>query len=183
MPHRVLILQIVLGAVFALSSCSVFKFAKIYTSSDKPRGSLYGDIYRKDSTSYRIGKLNDNWKRVKLDYGDLFFTNNRNTSAITVNSTCDPKKVNYSLSALSGTLLVGIKGKKLRDREIMTVDGEETLFSVYDAEFEGDRLRIATAVLKKGLCIYDFSYSNIDDQFNLFLNDFVEFISGFTVLE
>ena len=184
MPQRVLILQIILGAVFMLSSCSAFKFAKIYASSDNENnGALYGDIFTKDSTSYRIGTLGENWKVVNSEYGDLFFVNSKKDSAITVNSTCDPNKIKYSLEVLSGSLLVGIKGKKPVDKEIININGEEALFAVYDAEFEGDQLRIATAVFKKTDCIYDFTYSNINNEFDIYLEEFIGFISGFKVLE
>ena len=182
MYTRLLILPIFAVTILALSSCSVFKFAKIYTSSDPGSGELHGDVYKTELTSYRIGNLGDNWKRVKIDYGDLFFANNNKTSAITVNSSCGPNKANYSLSALSGSLLVGLKGKELIDRELVVIDGEEALFSVYDAEFEGDDLKIATAVFKKGQCVYDFSYSNINDDFDTYLEEFVKFLSEFRVL-
>ena len=183
MYNRLLILPIVLATILTLSSCSVFKFAKIYTSSDPGSGELQGDVYKTELTSYRIGSLGDNWKRVNIDYGDLFYASRNRTSAITVNSSCGPNKSKYSLSALAGSLLVGIKGKKLVERELVQVDGQDALFSVYDAEFEGNDLKIATVVFKKGQCVYDFSYSNINDEFETYLKEFVKFISEFRVLD
>ncbi len=183
MYNRLLILPIVLVTILTLSSCSVFKFAKIYTSSDPGSGELQGDVYKTELTSYRIGSLGDNWKRVNIDYGDLFYASRNRTSAITVNSSCGPNKSKYSLSALAGSLLVGIKGKKLVERELVQVDGQDALFSVYDAEFEGNDLKIATVVFKKGQCVYDFSYSNINDEFETYLKEFVKFISEFRVLD
>ena len=183
MYTRLFIFPILLFTVLILSSCSVFKFAKIYASSDPGSGELHGDVYKSELTSYRIGKLGNDWKRVKIDYGDLFYTNKDKTSAITVNSSCGPNKTKYSLSALAGSLLVGIKGKKLVEREQVPVDGQDALFSVYEAEFEGDDLKIATVVFKKGQCVYDFSYSNINNEFNTYLNEFVKFISEFRVLD
>lgn len=180
---RLLILPIIAFTVLTLNSCSVFKFAKIYTSSDPGSGELHGDVYKTELTSYRIGSLGNNWKRVDIEYGDLFYTNESKTSAITVNSSCGPNKANYSLSALSGSLLVGVKGKQLIDRELVVIDGEEALFAVYDAVFEGDDLKIATAVFKKGQCVYDFSYSNINNEFDVYLEQFVKFISEFRVLD
>ena len=183
MTNRVFVFLILVLSLSALNSCSVFKFAKIYTSSDKENGRLFGDVYKKDSTSYRIGELSSDWKRANIDYGDLFFTNKNKTAAITVNSTCDTAKVNYSLSALSGSLLIGIKGKKLVDREVINIDNEEALFSVYDSTVEEDQLKIATAVFTKGECVYDFSYTNISDNFDQYFNDFIEFLGSFRVLE
>ena len=78
---------------------------------------------------------------------------------------------------------MGIKGKKLVERELVKVDGQDALFSLYDAEFEGDDLKIATVVFKKVQCVYDFSYSNINDEFDTYLKEFVEFISEFRVLD
>jgi len=181
MINRVFFLLVL--SLIVLSSCSVFKFAKIYTSTDKESGILSGDVYKKNSTSYRIGKLSSDWKRVNIDYGDLFFANNNKTAAITVNSTCESGKVDYSLSALSGSLLIGIKGKKLIRRELITVDNEEALFSVYDASVDEERLMIATVVFIKGDCVYDFTYSNISQNFDQYINDFIEFLEKFSVME
>ena len=166
-----------------LNSCSVFRFAKIYTSSDKKKGMLYGDVYKKGQTSYRIGNLESDWKRLNIDYGDLFFANKNKTAAITVNSSCGTSKVSYSLSALSGSLLIGIKGKKLLERELVKIDNEDALFSVYEAKVDEDQLKIATAVFIRGECVYDFTYTNISDNFNRYLNDFIEFLAKFSVLE
>ena len=182
MYTRLLILPILIVVVLMVSSCSVFKFAQIYTSSEPGNGELNGNIFTSDQTRYRIGDLGDNWKLVNIDYGDLFFTNNK-SSAITVNSSCSPKKANYSLSVLAGSLLVGIAGKKLIGRELIQVDGEDALFSLYDAEVEGDNIKIATVVFKKGQCVYDFSYLNINNEFDTYINEFVEFLSEFRVLD
>ena len=181
MIKKVFIL-LVLSSV-AFSSCSVFRFAKIYGSSDQEKGVLTGDLYSKNSTSYRIGELNSDWKRVKIDYGYLFFANKNKTAAITVNSTCESGKTEYSLRALSGSLLIGIKGKKLLGREEIVVDNEKALLSVYDAVVDQDRLKIATVVFIKGECVYDFSYTNISDNFDLYFNDFIGFLAEFSVLE
>ena len=181
MIKKVFIL-LVLSSV-AFSSCSVFRFAKIYGSSDQEKGVLTGNVYSKDSTSYRIGELSGEWKRENIDYGDLFFANKNKTAAITVNSTCESGKAEYSLSALSGSLLIGIKGKKLLAREAIVVNNEQALLSVYDAVVDQDRLKIATVVFIKGECVYDFSYTNISDNFDLYFNDFIGFLAKFSVLE
>ncbi|MGI9534551.1 MAG: hypothetical protein ACR2NW_06340 [Thermodesulfobacteriota bacterium] len=183
MTNRVLVFLILLLPLAFLNSCSVFKFAKIYSSSDKENGKLFGDVYKKSSTSYKIGELKSDWKRVNIDYGDIFFTNKDKNAAITVNSTCETSKVNYSLSALSGSLLIGIKEKKLIGRDVISIDDEEALLSVYNAGVEGDKLKIATVVFTKNECIYDFSYSNISNNFDLYYNDFIEFLEEFRVLE
>ena len=167
----------------AFSSCSVIKFAKIYLSSDREEGKLIGDVYTKRSTNYRIGELDSDLQKVDINYGDLFFANKNNTAAVTVNSTCQTSKVNNSLSSLSGSLLIGIKEKKLLERNLIYIDDEEALFSVYKAQVEGSRLKIATAVFIKGECVYDFSYSNVSDNFDLYFNNFKEFLGKFSVLE
>lgn len=182
MYTRLLILPVFVALALTISSCSVFKFAKIYASSDPGSGQLQGDVYTTDLTSYRIGTLANNWKRVNIDYGDLFFTNKKRTSAITVNSSCGPNKTKYSLTALAGSLLVGIKGKQLIERELIQVDGQEALFSLYDAKYEGEDLKISTVVFKKEQCVYDFSYSNINDEFDTYFKEFVTFLSKFRVL-
>ena len=57
------------------------------------------------------------------------------------------------------------------------------LCSRYMIKFEGDDIKLATVVFKKGQCVYDFSYLNINNEFDTYLKEFVKFISEFRVLD
>jgi|GEM_PF-645189 len=170
--------------ILLCSSCSVVKFAKIYSSADtvESRGELKRNIYRTDRTTYKIGSLAPGWKRIKSERGDLFFWNKHKDSTITVDSICDEIKTKYDLKALSDSLITGIKDKKLLKRDNITISSVDALYSQYEGIFEDESIGISTIVLKKGKCIYDLSYSSIANEFNKNLDEFLDFSADFEVV-
>lgn len=170
-------------SVLFLNSCSLVKFVGYYRSADSENnGKLNGLIYTSDDTTYKIGALPDDWKRLNIKGGDLAFSSSLSDSTITVNSTCDPKKKNYSLKALSESLLIGIKDKKAVKREETSVDGQKALSSTYTGSINDAPVKIETVVFRKGECIYDFTYASPPDSFDDGMVIFKEFISQFRVL-
>lgn len=177
-----LFICILLSSVL-LSACSVTRFVGYYVSSgDGGGGTLSGDIYKTDDTSYRIGSLPSGWERQNVKGGDLVFQNASLNATISVNSDCDGKKVNHHLTVLSDSLVIGISGKKLISREEALVDGQKALYSIYEGSFEGVPIKIATLIFKKGSCIYDFTYASSPDSFEAGYVEFRAFISQFRVL-
>lgn len=168
--------------LITFSSCSVIKFTQIYRSSNKEKGKLVNHVYNKNSTSYKIGRLNDNWNKVSTDKGDLFFVSKANDATINVNSVCSSTKINSSLYSLSQSLLIGLKQKKLLRRNSIHIDDEEALLLIHSAKLGDIELKIATVVLVKGGCVYDVTYSNIGNSFDLYFKDFMEFIGNFSVI-
>ncbi len=169
-------------SLIAFSSCSVVKFTKIYSSSDREKGRFRNNVYKKSSTSYKIGELNDNWIKVSIDKGDLFFASRDNDAALKVNSTCSSTRISESLDSLSQSLLIGLKDKTLLARRSIRIDNEEGLFLIHSARLDGMELKIATAVFVKGKCVYDVTYSNIGDSFDLYFKDFMELVGKFSVI-
>ena len=180
MASRILILILF---CITFSSCSVTRFAGYYVSSDQQnKGSLDRSIYISKNTSYRIGSLSEQWKRVKTDEGDLLYSNEFKKSTLTVNSTCEPPKTKFSLKALSESLTIGIKNKKLIERKDLEVDDEPALYSKYISLIDSQTVDVATVVMKKFSCVYDFSVSTIGTDFNSVLEQFFVFVSEFKVL-
>jgi len=170
-------------SIIALNSCSVTRFIGYYAAADDDNsGNLNGQVFKTDDTSYRIGALAATWKRNKIDVGDLAFTNSPIDATMTVNSTCNEKKKNYSLKALSESLLIGIKGKEALEREEITVDGQQALRTIYIGSLNNVPIKIATVVLKKDICIYDFTYASSPTNFDLGIVDFDTFVSQFKAL-
>ena len=170
-------------SIFFLNSCSIARFVGYYASAGSDNnGRLDGQIYSTDDTSYKIGSLPPEWKRINIKGGDLAFSNPPKDSTITVNSTCDPKKMNYSLKALSESLIIGIKDKKAQKREDTAVDGQKALQTLYTGTLNGVPVNIETVVFRKGECIYDFTYASSPDSFESDIMVFNEFISQFRIL-
>ncbi|MEW6145546.1 MAG: hypothetical protein AB1598_11060 [Thermodesulfobacteriota bacterium] len=176
------IFLLISAAVF-LGSCSIGKFVGYYASAGSgDKGKLDGQVYTSDSTSYRIGSLPDGWKRIDIEGGDLAFSNPSNDSTITVNSTCDERKMKYSLKALSESLIVGVKDKKAESRQETQIDGQPALMTVYTGSLNNTPVKIETRVFKMNNCVYDFTYASSPARFDTGAQVFNEFISQFRVL-
>ncbi len=182
MKRLLLILSI--GVVF-FNSCSIVKFARYYASADSSPGKLRGRVYQTPYTSYEIGELDGDWKRISIKGGDLAFWNGKVGATITVNSTCnkDDKNMGYNLKALSESLVIGITDKELLQREEITVSGEKALQSVYSGNLDNVPVKLITVVMKRRNCAYDLTYASSPDGFDRGLNDFKGFVSQFKLIE
>lgn len=163
----------------SLVSCALTKFAGHYSSVDSNSGKYSGNTFTTESNSYRISKLPDGWKKIKVKGGDLAFHNSSSDSTITVNSVCKEAKRNYSLKALSKSLVTGIEDKKVIKSENLEVDKSNGLYTEYIAKLDGDLFSLATVVYKSEKCNYDFTYSATEGYFNSNLNTFRNLVSGF----
>jgi len=173
----------VLIFIVCLNSCSVTRFVGYYASAGSDdSGDLKGQVFQTDDTSYRIGSLPDSWTRNDIEGGDLAYSNTQFDATMTANSTCNEKKKNYSLKALSESLLIGIQGKEALEREEIIVDGQKALKTIYTGGLDNVPIKIATVVFKKGICIYDFTYASSPDHFEIGIVDFNEFVSQFKAL-
>ena len=174
---------IILSAALFLGSCSIAKFVGYYASSGSgDKGELNGQVYTSENTSYHIGSLPEGWKRIKIEGGDIAFTDTYNDSTITVNTTCDERKMKYSLKALSESLIVGMKDKKAQPRTETEIDGQPALSNIYTGSLDNVPVMIETRVFKKKDCVYDFTYASSPEKFDSGAQVFNEFISQFRVL-
>jgi hypothetical protein len=146
------------------------------------KGKLDGQVYTSDASSYQIGALPDGWKRIDIEGGDLAFSDSYNDSTITVNSTCDERKMKYSLKALSESLIVGVKDKKAESRQETQIDGQQALSTIYTGSLANVPVKIETRVFKKNNCVYDFTYASSPDKFDSGAQVFNDFVSQFRVL-
>lgn len=181
--NNLYVIALLLILVFT-GSCSLVKFANIYRESDEnKKGVLRGNTFSSGSTTYKIGLLSDGWERIDTHRGDIFFWSGDKEASITVNSVCDEDKVKYNLNALSDSLVTGIKDKEMIRQDNILIDGIDAQYREYEGMYEKTRVGIATTVLKTEKCVYDMSYSARAADFNRFLHEYLEFISGFEVVE
>ncbi|NIP30051.1 MAG: hypothetical protein GTO02_07565, partial [Candidatus Dadabacteria bacterium] len=142
-----------------LNSCAAGKFINAYISVNKKGGTLNGQIYTSPYNSYKIGKLDNNWKRINVKKGDIAYYNKESDSTITVNSDCRKEKRRYSLKALSNSLVVGFRNKEIIERKELDIDQSTGLYNEYAGTLNGQEISLATVVYKSQKCNYDFSYS------------------------
>ena len=168
--------------LITLSSCGIGGFVKAYQSVDKKPGSLNGNVFTTQYNSYKIGSLDKDWKRISIKKGDLAYFNKISKSTITLSSDCREAKRRYSLKALSNSLVVGIKDKKIIERSEFDVDKSVGLYTEYDAVVDDEQISLATFIYKSEKCNYDFSYSSSKDSFSDTVDDYINFISDFEEL-
>jgi hypothetical protein len=177
------IITILIFFSLSFNSCSVIKFAHYYASADSSsNGKLNGQVYQSKDTTYEIGILSDNWKRINIKGGDLAFFNELIQATITVNSTCNIKG-NYGLKALSNSLLIGFKDRQTLETKEITINGGKALESVYLGKLEHAPVKLSAVVLKKDSCVYDLTYSSSPDKFDSGLSEFKVFSSQFRVIK
>jgi hypothetical protein len=167
----------------SFNSCSVIKFARYYASADNSSsGKLDGQVYESKDTTYEIGKLSNSWKRINIKGGDIAFWNDNIGATITVNSTCNIK-ANYSLTALSNSLLIGFKDKQVIETNETTIDGVKALEGIYLGKLENAPVKLSAVVFRKGNCVYDFTYATSPDKFDSGFSEFKVFLSQFKVIK
>ena len=164
-------------------SCSVFRFARHYSAVYSESGRLVGNTFESDDTIYEIGILCDEWKKVDIRGGDITFLRGDIDATITVNSSCEKNIVKYNLIALSESLIIGFKDKKLLYREYKKINELRALYSVYTGNLDGHRLKLGIIVLKDQKCAYDLSYTSSPSDFELGIKDFSGFYSAFKVIK
>ncbi len=185
MKHTLLIIFTLLLLCAAYTSCSVVRFAKAYHEVGEGKdGEFKDNIFFGKDTTYRIGNLSKEWKRIDSRKGDLLFWNPKKKAVITVNSTCKGSELKYSLEVLSNSLVIGIKDKKLIERRTLKVDDIDALYSRYVGTFEGYKVHLATIVFKTDRCVYDTSFTQIigNKDKDITVKRYLEFVGGFKIL-
>lgn len=162
-------------------SCSGVDFIKAYSSLETKKNFTNQTFIKRDIT-YKVGKLNEDWEIVNLEFGDLAFYNESLNSSINVNSTCNSSG-NHNLTTLSDSLLSGLKDKQLIERFVATVNKEGALESKYYGQYEDNRVKMSIIIYQKELCVYDFSYISDVLHFDKGYKDYKNFISEFELIK
>ena len=170
--------SIAFSLVFLVSSCSATRFLVTYASGgDGEPGKMKDWVYTAKRNSYRVAPLSRDWEMVPIEGGDMAFYNPASDLMLTVSSFCSDR--DYDLKTLSDSLVVGLGGKRVKERRNIEVDGAAGLYTEYEASLDDKRFALATVVHKSGKCDYDFSYSANPAGFKANLGDFIDFVSGF----
>lgn len=146
-------------------------------------GTIQGDIYRGERTSYRIGAVSSNWTPVTVDrQNDLAWHNEAKGAVMHVDSDCDPG-LDIPLTALRSHLMIGFTERELVEEEVVPMDGREALRAHFTAKLDGVPRDILLQILKKDGCVYDFALiTPAGPSFDDALADFDALVAGFTTM-
>jgi hypothetical protein len=146
-------------------------------------GTLQGDIYRGERTSYRIGAVSSSWTPVTVDrQNDLAWHHEAKGAVMHVDSDCDPG-LDIPLTALRGHLMIGFTEREVVEEEVVPMDGREALRTHFTAKLDGVPRDILLQILKKDGCVYDFALiTPTGPSFDDSLADFDAMVAGFTTM-
>lgn len=120
-------------------------------------GGLRAGVYRGDDVAYRVGEPPASWRQVGLRDNDVAFVDPAGLFLIGVNATCE-EHGDPPLEVLTRHLLIGFTDRVEVSREERRLDGRAALRSHYRAELDGVPVEMVLWVMKKDLCVYDFTY-------------------------
>ncbi len=143
-------------------------------------GTLQNGIYKGAETSYSIGPVGPDWRRVSVSrQNDLAWHNSSKTAVMHVDSRCDPS-LDIPLTALRAHLMIGFTKREVLSEETIPMDGREALRTHFTANLDGVPREVLMQILKKDACVYDFALIAPPGlPFESALGDFDAFVNGF----
>ena len=138
-----------------------------------------GVLLRKREVSYRIGPLEPDFQRVRVEGNDLAFYK-PGAGSIGVNASCRDYE-DVPQPALVNHLLFGTTRRTFLTDEEVTLDGRGARHVVLEAELDGVPVRLELYVLTRARCVFDLSY--VSDRSATARTQFTAFVRGFHVEE
>jgi hypothetical protein len=120
--------------------------------------SFDGRVYHGGETSFRIGPIPPNWKRLDVDGDDAIAVRDPATgTVITISARCGRDGDDVPLEALTKHLFIQFTDREIVSETKVQLDGREALRTELTARLDGVQRRFRVYVLKKDGCVYDFS--------------------------
>lgn len=120
-------------------------------------GSLKGNVFRSQETSYQLGVPGPQWQRVGVNKdNDLSWHSPAKGAVLQVDSKCNPD-FDIPLQALTMHLLIGFTDQKVISQQTLPMDGREAMRTHLQAKLDGVPREMLLQVLKKDGCVYDFA--------------------------
>lgn len=109
---------------------------------------------------YQIHFHENNWERLKTEYGDISFQHKMTQSLIVANSYCKDFE-GVPLSILAANLIsdpdVKLKGDEVLSEEKISLKGYEAYKRFMKLDFQGKEVHLMTVTLKVNNCLFDFA--------------------------
>jgi hypothetical protein len=118
-----------------------------------PSASFERGVYENDQVRYHVAAIDDGWRQVALEQGNVAYFNQGLEASLLVNSHCKVKDA--SLEGLTQELFFGMTERAVLSEALMPASGREGLETVATAKLDGVERKLATFVVKKDGCVYD----------------------------
>lgn len=163
--------------IFLLAGCAQYS-ASLVEKQKPATEDLSVPKYADESTSYKIGVLPDEWRRLWGYDADMAFFNDQHKATIVVNSTCGIQK-QVPLTALRNHLLFDMTDRLILEQEKTEVDMREGLRSLVQGRLDGGLFKMEVFLVLIDNCVYDFVYIVSLEKFSECRPDFINLVKGF----
>lgn len=150
------------------------------------RGSVIGyrkGVVKTEGGHFRVGILPSTWKRKKLSYRAILFTNKIHNSSIGVDAFCKGSFDDAPLNVLTNQLFYGMTDQKKPVQKDVVLDGREALRTTIKGKIDGADVVLDVVVLKMNECVFDFQYVSRPDDYKEGVSDFETFYGGFQYIK
>ena len=137
---------------------------------------IYTDLYKIHSPGY-------DWKAVESGGADYAWYNKDLGAIIYIDSNCKESFDDRPLRDSRTSLLSGISQGKAISEQAIFLDGRDALMTTHKARLDGVDINLASVVLSKNHCLYDFLYIAPPHRFSYGLQSFTSTIYSFQTKE
>ena len=133
-----------------------------------------------DIKNFFVQEPGSKWFEIKEGGADFAWYNREIYGAIYVDSNCKQKFEDRPLKDSYLSLTQGIAiGVPLQQNKRF-IDNREALFTIQNGLIDGIKIRLASVVLSKDECLYDFLYIAPPEDFDKGLKDFLYAVQSFS---
>lgn len=137
-------------------------------------------MFRTRYTTYRVGELPKEWRRISLRGADLAYLHEADGTTLLINSKCENAE-DAPLNALTFHLLIGMTEQKIIEQKPRASSDREGLETTAEAKLDGVKRKMRMFVLKKDMCIYDVVLSARPGNFDQAVSVYEAVMTGFDV--
>ena len=128
---------------------------------------------------YRIQGPEDHWKSVAAGSADYAWYNYKIGATIYVDANCGSRFQDRPLHDSVYSMTAGIRTSEEPIERALFLDGREALMVQCKGKMDGVHIQMATVVLSKDRCLYDFVYMTRPEHFTAGFGDFHQLLHTF----
>ncbi len=128
---------------------------------------------------YRIKGPENGWNSVASGSADHAWYNSKIGATIYVDANCGPKFEDRPLHDSAYSMTAGVRTSEEPIERVLFLDGREALMVQSKGKMDGVYVQMATVVLSKDRCLYDFVYMTRPEHFTAGFGDFHQLLHTF----
>jgi hypothetical protein len=142
-------------------------------------GPTLDGVWRVGDTSFRVGPVPKEWRRVDAPGQAVAFRDDANDVSVLVGARCNVASDDAPLLALTNHLVMGTTERDILSQETVPFDGREAMHTVLRAKLDGVLMTYDLWVTKKDGCVYDLVYIAAPEHEAAGRPAFERFVTGF----